>query len=171
MATRELGPTTEIRNIQRQMAQARRDIHQDVGGAMDGVHALTEWRTIVRSHPWLSLAMAAALGFAAVPRRSSKPRAHAAGSATAPDGGAMAIPAEPTGTAGRGNWEPLWSAYTFFAPIVLRLAQGYASQYLESWLAEHTVPKAPSEPESARGESGGGTPSPARPMVRSREVP
>jgi len=171
MATIEPGSTTEISNIQRQMARARLEIHQDVGGAMDGVHALTDWRTIVRSHPWLSLAIAAALGYAVIPRRSTKQPARSASSALEPNVGAMARPAESSGTAGHGKWDPLWSAYALIAPIAVRLAQVYATQYLENWLAEHAVRKTAPDPEREKGESGGRTASSARPTVRSRDVP
>jgi len=137
MATVEIGSTTEIQNIQRQMARARLQIHEDVGGAVDGVQTLTDWRTIVRSHPWLSLAAAAALGYMVIPRRSTTHAARTANSAPAPDVGAMALPAESTGTAGRAQWQPLSSAFALIAPIAVQLAQTYALQYFESWLAEH----------------------------------
>jgi hypothetical protein len=171
MATVETGSTAEIRNIQRQMAQARLEIHQDVGGTVDGVQLLTDWRTIVRSHPWLSLAIAAALGYAVVPRRSTKHAARSPSSDPQPDAGAMALAGAPTVTGGRGKWEPLSSAFAWIAPIAARLVQTYASQYLESWLAEHAFRQTASEPDRARGESDGPTTASARPAVRSRDLP
>jgi len=169
MATFDTGSTAEIRNIQRQMAQVRREIHQDVGGAVGGVQLLTDWRTIVRSHPWLSLAIAAALGYAVVPRRSTKHAARSLSSDPQPDAGAMALAAAPIGAGDRGKWEPLSSAFAWFAPIAARLAQTYASQYIESWLAENAFRQAPPGPDRARGETGGPPIASARPPVRSRD--
>ncbi len=149
MAAVETSSTTETRNIQRQMARARLEIHQDVGGAVNGVQLLTNWRTIVRSHPWLSLAIAATLGYAVIPRRSARHGARSQSSDPPPDAGATALSAESAATDGLGKWEPLSSAFAWIAPIAARLVQTYVSQYLESWLAEHAFGRAPSEPARA----------------------
>jgi hypothetical protein len=136
----EASANAEVSNIQREMAQARRQIHEDVGGAIDGVQTLTDWRSLVRAHPWLSLGIAAALGYLVVPRRPAAGLAEAveAQPQLARDGrGAPTI--EPaTRHSDAGKWALLSSGFAVISPIVIRLAQSYALRYLESWLERHT---------------------------------
>ncbi len=165
MATVEPRSTAEIRNIQRRMAQARLEIHHEFGGAVDGVQALTDWRTIVRTHPWLCLAIAAAAGYGVVPRRSAPNAIRSAEGVPPPDLGQRAGSAESSGSAGRGYWEPLASAFALISPIAVRFAQTYASQFLESWLVEHANRKDPSETARPQSPSDGRTLSSARPFT------
>jgi hypothetical protein len=172
MATVETGFTEQIKTIQRQMARARLEIHQDVGGAVDGVQLLTDWRTIVRSHPWMSMAIAAALGYAVIPRRSIKqPSAGLAERAAGPELAALTLPTESTTSAGRGKWQLLSSAFALLAPIVVRVAQTYTLHYVESWLAEQINRQNPVEPERPRGKSDSHPLASARPLVPLRDSP
>ena len=69
MATANSTISAEISDIQRRMAQVRHEMHQEVQGAVKGARSLTDWRSLVRSHPWLSLGVAAAAGYLIVPKR------------------------------------------------------------------------------------------------------
>ena len=72
MATAKSTPA-DINEIQRRMAQIRRDLHEDVREVVKGAQSLTDWRSQVRSHPWLALGAAAALGYFVVPKRNPAP--------------------------------------------------------------------------------------------------
>ena len=65
-------PTTsmDISDIQRRMAQIRHDMHQEVQGAVKGAQSLTDWRSLVKSHPWLSISVASVVGYLLVPSAS-----------------------------------------------------------------------------------------------------
>ena len=51
------------------MAQIRHDMHHDVQGAVEGAQSLTDWRTLIRMNPWISLGIAATVGYLIVPKR------------------------------------------------------------------------------------------------------
>src|ERR1700722_7924548 len=71
MAMTKPSSPTDIADIQRRMAQIRLEMHQEVQGAVHGARTLTDWKSLVRSYPWLSLSVAAAVGYFVVPRRRS----------------------------------------------------------------------------------------------------
>jgi hypothetical protein len=132
MATAKLT-VDEITDIQRRMAEIRHELHQDVQEAVKGAQALADWRSPVRSHPWLALGAAAAVGFLVVPKRRPAPAppivavAPAALSAEA----IQPLPAESR----RKRWGVFGAAFGLLAPIAVRAAQNYAIQYLEQWIA------------------------------------
>jgi len=136
MATAKSSPAEEVGEIQRRMAQVRHELHEDVREAVQGAQSLTDWRSLVRSHPWLALATAAVTGYLLVPKRRSE----------APAVVAVGVPA--TGQAAVGpahvdlarppkkkTWGLIGSAIGLLAPVVVRAAQSYAAQYLEQRLA------------------------------------
>ena len=55
-------------DIPKQMQQIRRELVDDVEALADHARDLTDWRHYVKSHPWLCLGAAAALGYFVVPR-------------------------------------------------------------------------------------------------------
>jgi hypothetical protein len=61
---------TKTAEICRQMDDVRSSLGADVEEIVASAKTLTDWRLYVKSHPWLSMAGAAALGFLAVPKRS-----------------------------------------------------------------------------------------------------
>ncbi|MFG0295580.1 MAG: hypothetical protein ACF8PG_06705 [Maioricimonas sp. JB045] len=56
----------EIRN---RMERIRTRLDGDVDGLMTNAQRLADWRYYVRAYPWASLAVVAAVGYFAVPRR------------------------------------------------------------------------------------------------------
>jgi hypothetical protein len=128
MATAKSTPA-EITEIQRRMAQIRREMHEDVREAVKGAQSLTDWRSQVRSHPWAAMGAAAVLGYLIVPKRHPAPTPAIV--AVAPAAAAPAI-AEP---AKKKRWSLIGSAFGLMAPIAVRAAQNYAIQYLEQWIA------------------------------------
>ena len=59
MATAKPSNSTELEDIQRRMAQIRHDMHGEVRQAVKGAQSLTDWRSLVRNHPWLTVGVAA----------------------------------------------------------------------------------------------------------------
>jgi len=55
-------------DIERQMAEMRSALQQDVRVLASDARILADWRTHFRAHPWLFCGAAAALGFILVPR-------------------------------------------------------------------------------------------------------
>jgi len=55
-------------DIERQMAEMRAALQQDVRVLASEARILADWRTHFRAHPWLFCGVAAALGFILVPR-------------------------------------------------------------------------------------------------------
>lgn len=60
---------SESEALRRQMASLRNDLDHDVGAVVDRAKELTDWRNLVRRHPFLSLTAAAALGYLIVPQK------------------------------------------------------------------------------------------------------
>jgi hypothetical protein len=134
-------PTSiEIEDIQRRMAQIRHDMHGEVLEAVKGAQSLTDWRTLVGNHPWLTLGVATAVGYLLVPRRGSQAPTVVAVSAATPKLAALAEPQKPSAKTGVTNWSVLGTAFSLLAPIAVRAAQNYAMQYIEGLLARHEFP-------------------------------
>jgi hypothetical protein len=142
-----LKPMTsmDISDIQRRMAQIRHDMHQEVQGAVKGAQSLTDWRSAVKSHPWLSISIASLAGYLIVPaRRSTSPTivsiAHPSQEVPVVSAGlAQKQQTKPSG------WSILGTAFSLLAPIAVRGAQSYALGYLEQWLSQHPLPSVPGE--------------------------
>ena len=153
MAVTKPSSPTDVADIQRRMAQIRHEMHQEVQGAVRGAQTLTDWRSLVRSHPRLALSVAAAVGYFVVPKRPKETPTVVALAAPGPE-----IPAK----AGSGNkddrarftgWTVLGTALSLLAPIAVRAAQNYALTYFEQWLANH-----PLAPTGGKEHDGPGRP-------------
>ncbi|MBW3541179.1 MAG: hypothetical protein KY476_13000 [Planctomycetes bacterium] len=59
----------EAAEIRREMAELRRELNVDAEGIVESARTVTNWRYYVRTYPWASLGVAAALGYLVVPRR------------------------------------------------------------------------------------------------------
>ena len=59
----------EAEQLRRQMAQVRVDLGEDAEQIAENARTMTDWRYYVSSYPWASMAVAAAVGYIAVPRR------------------------------------------------------------------------------------------------------
>jgi hypothetical protein len=152
MVSERRSEAAAINEIQRQMAQIRQELHHDIQGAVRGAQSLTDWRSAVGNHPWLSLAIAAAAGYLIVPERRRETRTVVT---VGPPPGPDPMPASPVsaGSRGRSRWSAIETAYNLLAPVAVRAAQNYALQLLERWLAAHPFPMPPDAlaPERADG--------------------
>jgi hypothetical protein len=142
-----------VADIQRQMAQIRHDMHHEVQGAVQGARTLTDWRSIVRSYPWLSLSVAAAVGYFVVPKRRTATPSVVAGAAQSPEFLASAGSGNQKEKARFTGWSVLGTAFSLLTPIVVRAAQNYALTYFEQWLANH-----PLAPPGGNQQDGPGRP-------------
>jgi hypothetical protein len=159
-----LKPTTsmDISDIQRRMAQIRHDMHQEVQGAVKGAQSLTEWRSLVKSHPWLSIAVASVAGYLIVPRRrSTSPTIVTVGNPS-PQLLTAAAAGDQSRQPKQSGWSILGTAFSLLAPVAVRCAQNYVLGHLEQWLSQHPLPSVPGEaPDKATRESArSGSPSP-----------
>ena len=117
-----LKPTTsmDISDIQRRMAQIRHDMHQEVQGAVKGAQSLTEWRSLVKSHPWLSIAVASVAGYLIVPRRrSTSPTIVTVGNPS-PQLLTAAAAGDQSRQPKQSGWSILGTAFSLLAPVAVR---------------------------------------------------
>ena len=133
-------------DLQRQMAEVRSQLHQEVRGVVQGAKTAADWRSYVRSHPWTALAVAFASGYLLVPRRTSTPTVHVLPAAGIPQQSASSAP-----TAKTGSWPILGWVLSAVGPIALRAAQSYALASVESLLAKQ--PTGPAADDESRRDS------------------
>jgi len=166
MATANSTISAEISDIQQRMAQVRRQMHQEVQGAVKGAQSLTDWRTLVRNYPWLALGVAAAAGYLIVPkRRWETPTVVALG--TPVEVAPAAARDQPAQVRGAG-WSTMGTVFSLLAPIAVRAAQNFALQRLEQWLAVHPLHPAGSG-HGRESERGAGQTVPTGPSARFRD--
>ena len=158
MATTNLN--VNVADIQRRMAQIRHDMHQDVQGAVKGARTLADWKSLVRSYPWVSVSIAAAVGYWVVPKRRREATKIVAVTAHAPEALANARPGNKEEKAQVTKWSVLGTAFSLLTPLVIRAAQSYALTYFEQWLENH-----PLVPSGGKGQDRPGRPgsTPAEP--------
>jgi hypothetical protein len=128
-----------IPDIQRRMAQIRHDMHQEVQGAVEGARTLTDWKSLVRSYPWTSLSIAAAIGYFVVPKRRAEPSKIVAVAAHGPEVSTNMRKENSEGVARVTMGSVLGTAFGLLSPLVIRAAQTYALTYFEQWLANHPL--------------------------------
>ena len=123
----------DVSDIQRRMAQIRHDMHQEVQGAVKGAQSLTDWRSLVTSHPWLSVSVASAVGYLLVPtRRSMSPTIVTVAHPSSDLRAATAVPDQKPSSK-LGGWSILGTAFSLLAPIAVRGAQSYVLAHSSSF--------------------------------------
>lgn len=68
----ELTEPSEAAHIEREMERLRQTLDYHAEGLVDSAKTLTDWKYYAKSHPWLFLGTAAAVGFLAVPKVPQK---------------------------------------------------------------------------------------------------
>ncbi len=136
MATSRAGGGTDLSELQRQMAQIRHEMHEEVRGAVRGAQSLTDWRRIVANHPWAALGIAAAAGFLVVPSRRARRMDQSLPTTALAQATQSPAPYRgvPSPVAGLGV---LRTALGLLTPVIARAAQNYALNQIEHWLAEN----------------------------------
>lgn len=129
----------QIEQIQLEMATIRNHLHQDVTGVVQDAGTILDWRSHIRKAPWISMAIAFALGYLLVPRRSSSMRqAEPVGPPMLPLADRVTSPPLPSRTKVSGSW--MRAAVSWALPIALRVAQTYLITRLEKILADQKAP-------------------------------
>jgi hypothetical protein len=64
-----MTPSEQAEQLRREMAQVRRDLVEEADQIAENARTVTDWRYYVRTYPWASMAVAAAVGYIVVPRR------------------------------------------------------------------------------------------------------
>ncbi len=159
---------TDIAEIQRRMAQIRHDMHREVQGEVKGAQLLTDWRSLVQSHPWLVVSLAAAAGYLVVPRRSASRAMPVASGFPGPELYAAPNTRAETPPPGRSRWSILGTAFSLLAPVAARAAQNYALGHLEQWLSQHPLSPSPTGSPDAPNRDSGQT-APTGPINRLRQ--
>ncbi|MFO0950704.1 MAG: hypothetical protein U0835_06030 [Isosphaeraceae bacterium] len=118
----------QVEEIQRRMADIRSRMHHEMADVVSGATSATDWRSYVRGRPILSLGIAFAAGYLAVPRRAQPPTVVLPQPVVQPVA-AKAQPAEK-----RARLPVLRWAFSAIAPVALRAAQSYAVSYVEGLL-------------------------------------
>ena len=59
----------ETNAIRQRMEEVRCDLDQDVQEIVEGARDLRDWRSYVRTYPWVCVGAALAVGYLLVPRR------------------------------------------------------------------------------------------------------
>ena len=154
MATATTKTPESVDEIRRSMAQIRQRLHQDMQGVVAGAEAASDWKHYVRLYPWAALAVAFGLGLVIVPRRRrsvSKTAEKAAeavlskvtGAAEAMQNGtAAAFKSESPKEKEKKKEEKsglIGVAFGLISPLIVRAAQSYALNYVESWIAQQAA--------------------------------
>ena len=137
--------SNEVDGIRRQMAQIRRELHEDVQGVVAGAEAVADWRRYIRLYPWAAVGAAACLGYLIAPRRHRQtppitvqvtPAAAAAPvQATAREGKAeSAVTVKKEKRAGLAG-----TLFGLLAPMAWKAAQNYAMSFAEQWIAQQAA--------------------------------
>ena len=59
----------ETKAIRQRMEEVRCDLDEDVQGIVEGARDMRDWRSYVRTYPWVCVGAAVAVGYLLVPRR------------------------------------------------------------------------------------------------------
>jgi hypothetical protein len=59
----------ETKAIRQRMEEVRCDLDKDVQGIVEGARDMRDWRSYVRTYPWVCVGAALAVGYWTVPRR------------------------------------------------------------------------------------------------------
>jgi hypothetical protein len=149
------------------MARIRRDLHDDVRGAVQNAEAATDWKRYIRAYPWASLGVAFAVGYLVVPRRHRPSTVIQAAPSEIQRVVEVARPAAEEKKKGL-----VMTVFGLVAPVALRAAQGYALQFFEQWMTQKLAAEAQRHPDLAAmmanlaGGSGGVDPSGPQPDPR-----
>jgi len=126
-----MAAKTKEDELQREMAKIRRELDEGVEDFADNVRELADWHYYVRAHPWASMAVAAAIGFLAVPRRTQiiTPDADTMLELAKRNKVVIKTNPKPEEPKGLGN-----TLFSLMSNMVLRSAVGFAGQQVGKWL-------------------------------------
>jgi hypothetical protein len=121
----------EIDQIRQQMAQIRRELHEDVSSVVNGVEEVVGWTSLLRKYPLTSVGVALALGYLIVHRRADRA---GVGQAAVSESQALANGlAKPRPRIAGRMLQLLW-------PIAEQAIQAYAAMWIQRQIEHHLHP-------------------------------
>jgi hypothetical protein len=152
MAKEQSNAVGKVQEIQRQMAQVRHELHYEVQHVVKRAQSFTDWRSLVRRHPWLTVGAAVIAGYLVVPKR--RRRAPTVSTVTPPASTLVAPAAAGVASRSQASRSGVFTtAYSLLGPVVIRAVQNYAAAALEEWLARNSMDRRAAEPR-ARATNG-----------------
>lgn len=115
--------------VRARMQGIRREIDQDMEDVSASARSMVDWKHYVKTHPWVCLGTAAALGFLIVPKRSTVIRPDLATLTELARTGHLVVTPAPAAT--RGLFDALLAA---IGNIAVRKATEYLGQSAERLL-------------------------------------
>ena len=151
MAT--VSQSNDADTIRRQMAQIRRELHEDMQGLVAGAEDASDWRHYVKMYPWIAVGAATAVGYVVVPRRRK----------VVVEAPQFPVATQKTVEKKERQAGLLGAAFGLVWPLIVRAGQNYAAQFVENWIAQQGVlgpmPQGhPTGPQPGPGRAGTGTP-------------
>lgn len=124
--------------IRERMSHIRHEFREDVEEMVDSAREFADWKSYVRSYPWICLGAAAAAGYFMVPQRLHIESPDAEEMRKLAKQNRLVVEANPKGTA-RTTW--LNSAAAFLGHLVLRQGMALAGQKLGAMMSEDDQPQ------------------------------
>jgi hypothetical protein len=128
----------ETNAIRKRMEEVRCDLDQDVQGIVEGARDMRDWRSYVRTYPWVFAGAALAVGYLLVPRRHV---------AMQPNAETIAELVEQSRLAATPLVTPLGKARGLLLRSVGNLVIQGVSAYVGQKAGEHFGPQAASSPQ------------------------
>jgi hypothetical protein len=127
----------QTKAIRQRMEEVRCDLDEDVQGIVEGARDMRNWRSYVRTYPWVCVAAALAVGYWVAPRRHVARQPHAEALAELVKQSRLAAPPLVT---------PLGKARGLLLRTLGNLAMQGVSAYVGRQAGEHFGPQAAKSP-------------------------
>ena len=131
----------ETKAIRQRMEEVRCDLDEDVQGIVEGARDMRDWRSYVRTYPWVCVGAAVAAGYLLVPRRPA---------AMQPDAEAFAELVKQSCLAATPRLTPLGKARGLLFRCVGNLVMQGVSAYVGQQAGKLFAPQAASSPQDGQ---------------------
>ena len=140
MASAPASPMS-VDDIRREMAQIRQKLHQDMKGVVAGAEAASDWKHYVSLYPLAALGATFLAGFLVVPRKrrsvtKTAEKAAEAVVAKLSESSPLLNNAVQTREAVPRRRGLVGTAFSMLTPVVIRAAQNYALNQLETLISK-----------------------------------
>lgn len=128
--------TLETNAIRQHMDEVRRDLDEHAQEIVEGARDMRNWRSYVRSYPWVGVGATVAVGYMIVPRRGARAQM----AAMRPDPETLAELAKQSGLASNLPLESSTIAHVlaFVGTLMVREVASYAGQHVRQYFTRQT---------------------------------
>lgn len=133
--------------LRREMALVRRELGADITGVAAQARELTDWRSYIDKAPWVSAAVATAVGFMVVPRKLKVDSVDPATIAKLAKQNRIVVESKPKAAAKAGVGA---TAFSLIAGLIMRTTLSYATQKAADFIS----PDKPAKPPGAGQRKG-----------------